>query len=64
MAHVDADQAVLDLVQWDIQRGDSIELLRKIWKDKVVIRDCEDKWAVVVKYNAFCQRLVPKKKGV
>lgn len=60
MAYRDAVNAVLNMVQWDIEKGDSIEMLRANWNDKVVIRDYDTHWMVIYRTNVAYRRLVPK----
>lgn len=60
MVYRDADQASLNMVMWDIQRGYSIEEVRKAHGKYVVIRDNGEQWCVVLRHNAHRQLLVPK----
>ena len=60
MAYRDAVLAVLNMVEWDIQKGEPISQIRKQYPD-VVIRDYDTHWKLVYKNNPGYSRFIPKK---
>ena len=60
MAYRDAVNAVLNMVQWDFEKGDSIAMVRAQYNDKVIIRDYDTHWMVIYRANPAYRRLIPK----
>jgi hypothetical protein len=60
MAYRDAVVATLNMVQWDLEKGESINMVRALHASRVLIRDAETHWLIIYRTNPAYRREVLK----